>query len=124
MHQNYKRQVSLLLKALTEVAKEACFALHGGTAINLFVRNMPRLSVDVNLTYIPIEDRKTTLQNISDALARIGQGLEKVIPHVKVALRPEISKLLVSVPRAQIKIEVNQTMRGVLTPTNRTDALR
>ncbi|TCU04430.1 nucleotidyl transferase AbiEii/AbiGii toxin family protein [Rhizobium sullae] len=44
--QVYKKQVTLLLDALPEVAKETCFAMHGGTAINLFVRNMPRLSVD------------------------------------------------------------------------------
>lgn len=48
----YKAQVSLLLRVLPEVAKEKCFALHGGTAINLFIREMPRLSVDVDLTYI------------------------------------------------------------------------
>lgn len=47
----YKQQVALLLQVLPEVAKEKCFALHGGTAINLFVRNMPRLSVDIDLTY-------------------------------------------------------------------------
>ncbi len=45
MNEIYKRQVGLLLDVLPEVAKEACFALHGGTAINLFVRDMPRLSV-------------------------------------------------------------------------------
>lgn len=56
--ENYKSQVVLLLNVLPEVAKEECFALHGGTAINLFVRNMPRLSVDIDLTYIPIEDVK------------------------------------------------------------------
>ena len=50
---SFKRQVSLLLMALPEVAKESCFALHGGTAINLFVRDMPRLSVDIDLTYHP-----------------------------------------------------------------------
>ena len=47
----YQKQVRLLLDVLPEVAKEDCFALHGGTAINLFVRNMPRLSVDIDLTY-------------------------------------------------------------------------
>jgi Nucleotidyl transferase AbiEii toxin, Type IV TA system len=57
----YKKQVALLLAVLSDVAKESCFALHGGTAINLFVRNMPRLSVDIDLTYLPIEDRATTL---------------------------------------------------------------
>ncbi|MDO5980808.1 nucleotidyl transferase AbiEii/AbiGii toxin family protein [Flavivirga spongiicola] len=59
---NYKNQVALLLQVLPEVAKEKCFALHGGTAINLFIRDMPRLSVDIDLTYIPIEDRDTSLQ--------------------------------------------------------------
>jgi len=42
---------------LPEVAKETCFTMHGGTAINLFVRDMPRLSVDIDLTYVLIEDR-------------------------------------------------------------------
>lgn len=62
----YKHQVSLLLQVLPEVAKEPVFALHGGTAINLFVRDMPRLSVDIDLTYTPIEDRKTSFKNIID----------------------------------------------------------
>lgn len=57
--QSYKQQVSLLLSVLPEVAKESCFALHGGTAINLFVRDMPRLSVDIDLTYLPLEDRQS-----------------------------------------------------------------
>lgn len=57
----YRQQVSLLLSVLPEVAKEKSFALHGGTAINLFIRDMPRLSVDIDLTYLPIEDRETSL---------------------------------------------------------------
>lgn len=48
----YKRQVNLLLKILPEIAKESVLALHGGTAINLFLREMPRLSVDADLTYV------------------------------------------------------------------------
>jgi len=32
--EEYKKQVSLLLLVLPEIAKERCFALHGGTAIN------------------------------------------------------------------------------------------
>ena len=75
----YKRQVALLLNVLPEVAKEPCFALHGGTAINLFVRDMPRLSVDIDLTYIPLEDRATSLTNIAAALERIKKNIEKVI---------------------------------------------
>ena len=52
----YKKQLSLLLDILPEIAKEEVFALHGGTAINLFCLNMPRLSVDIDLTYIPASD--------------------------------------------------------------------
>ena len=52
MEDSYKKQTSLLLDLLPEIAKEDVFALHGGTAINLFCLNMPRLSVDIDLTYI------------------------------------------------------------------------
>jgi hypothetical protein len=48
MNEAYKQQVQLLLSVLPEVAKEKFFAMHGGTAINLFVREMPRLSVDID----------------------------------------------------------------------------
>jgi hypothetical protein len=67
-NRNYKKQVDLLLSVLPEVAKETVFALHGGTAINLFVRNMPRLSIDIDLTYIPIENRQSSLKHIFEAL--------------------------------------------------------
>ena len=48
----YQRQVRLLLRVLPHVAEEICFALKGGTAINLFIRDMPRLSLDIDLTYL------------------------------------------------------------------------
>lgn len=44
----FKPQVDLLLKVMPVVAREECFALKGGTAINLFVRDLPRLSVDID----------------------------------------------------------------------------
>ena len=50
----YRRQVDLLVRTLPYVAEEECFALKGGTAINLFVRDLPRLSVDIDLTYLPV----------------------------------------------------------------------
>lgn len=71
VNSSYNIQVGLLIKVLPEIAKEQCFALHGGTAINLFHNEMPRLSVDIDLTYIPLEDRQTSLKNINDALSRI-----------------------------------------------------
>jgi hypothetical protein len=75
MDKIYKKQVSLLLNVLPEVAKEKDFALHGGTAINLFVRDMPRLSVDIDLTYLPVDERTTSLTTIAEALRRIQMNL-------------------------------------------------
>jgi len=51
----YYKQVQLLLEVLPYINNEKCFALKGGTAINMFVRDMPRLSVDIDLMYLPIE---------------------------------------------------------------------
>ena len=103
-----------MLDVLPEVAKESCFALHGGTAINLFVRNMPRVSVDIDLTYLPIEDRQTSLKNIAAALERIKANIEKRIPAVRVTHKEDIGKLLISTQEADIKLEVNLVGRGSL----------
>lgn len=120
MRDQYKRQVDLLLQVLPEVAKEDCFALHGGTAINLFVREMPRLSVDIDLTYIPIEDRQSSLENISAALIRIKENVEKAIHTASIIHQSADSKLQISNQGAQIKIEVNSINRGILnTPEKR-----
>ena len=114
---NYRPQVALILNVLPEVAKEECFALHGGTAINLFVREMPRLSVDIDLTYIPIEDRATSFENINKALVRIKSTIESVVPNTKVIPKPNDLKLQVSNGQAQIKLEVNQGIRGIIDET-------
>ena len=53
MNNVYKEKVHLLLRILPIVMSEECFAIHGGTTINLFVENLLRLSVDIDLTYIP-----------------------------------------------------------------------
>ena len=110
----YKRQVAFLLRVLPLVAKEKCFALHGGTAINLFVRNMPRLSVDIDLTYLPIENRETSLKNIGEALERIKVNIEKVVPQTRVNHREDVGKLQVLAHGVLIKLEVNLVARGVL----------
>lgn len=114
MNEIYKGQVSLLLSVIPEIAKEKCFALHGGTAINLFVREMPRLSVDIDLTYMPIEDRHTSLDEIAQALEGIRERIFSVLPKAKVQHQREVSKLQISNQGYQIKVEVNQTNRGVL----------
>src|SRR5680860_1801974 len=114
---NYKPQVSLLLSVLPEVAKETCFALHGGTSINLLVRDMPRLSVDIDLTYVPLEDRKTSFENITKALERIKGNIATVFPNAKVIHKQDELKLQISQGQAQIKLEVNQAIRGTISPS-------
>jgi len=111
---NYYKQVALLIKVIPEIALEPRFALHGGTAINLFDRDMPRLSVDIDLTYIPIEDRETSFTNISVALTNIKSSIEKRLEGSRVEHKVELHKLLVSHNDAMIKIEVSQIVRGTL----------
>lgn len=93
MNDAYKKQVQLLLNVLPEVAKEECFAMHGGTAINLFVRNMPRLSVDIDLTYTHIEDRTQSITNINQALIRIKNRIEALKASIRVEHKEQICKL-------------------------------
>lgn len=114
MEELYKKQVALLLDVLPEVAKESCFALHGGTAINLFVRDMPRLSVDIDLTYLPIEDRQTSLAGIAKALQSIKKRVETIVLQVQVEHKEDLAKLIIRTKEAAIKIEVNLVGRGTL----------
>ncbi|TQV84739.1 nucleotidyl transferase AbiEii/AbiGii toxin family protein [Exilibacterium tricleocarpae] len=114
----YKEQVGLLLQVLPYVAEEGIFALKGGTAINLFHRDFPRLSVDIDLTYLPKEDRKTAMKGISDGLGRIQKALEGAIQGIRVTKLPQSdgaeAKLLCQLGRTDIKVEVNTTLRGYL----------
>jgi predicted nucleotidyltransferase component of viral defense system len=119
--EEYKKQVQLLLKVMPEIAKEDCFALHGGTAINLFIRNMPRLSVDIDLTYLVLEDYDISRVKINEALKRIMANIKKVIPGVNIRYEEKNSKLYVSEKGAIIKVEVNLTGRGSLHPVEKMD---
>jgi len=75
----YGQQVQLLVQTLPVIFQEPCFALKGGTAINLFIRDLPRLSVDADLVYLPNEDRMEALEHIRQALARISDRLCETI---------------------------------------------
>lgn len=128
--ENYRRQASLLIKVVPFVAAEKCFALKGGTAINLFVRNMPRLSVDLDLTYLPVADREESLTEIDAALKRIAHAIAAGIPGSSVERsapkgEKRITKLIVRTDDAQIKIEVTPVLRGcVYEPATRSVTAR
>ncbi|EOQ90740.1 nucleotidyl transferase, PF08843 family [Leptospira yanagawae serovar Saopaulo str. Sao Paulo = ATCC 700523] len=101
------------------VSKEKCFHLKGGTAINLFVRNMPRLSIDIDLAYVGKEPRLQAFQKSKEALTRIQQNIQHSIPNVKVFYSEvndpnQIGKLFVSQDGIQVKIEVNPVIRGTV----------
>lgn len=117
------RQADLLVQVMPFVNAEAIFALKGGTAINFFVRDFPRLSVDIDLVYLPVEDRAATLQGIDAALQRIAAKIRRAMPSVQVREHRSVSdKLLVKLTvraadGAEVKIEPNTVLRGTLRPT-------
>jgi len=113
----YYKQVQLLIRVLPLVASEQCFALKGGTAINLFIRDLPRLSVDIDLVYLPMYEREVALTNIREALGRISKLIEKTIRGVSVQNTHEQSealRLIVSDGSVRIKVELSPVIRGTI----------
>jgi predicted nucleotidyltransferase component of viral defense system len=118
--EKYKRTVELLLEVLPYSLKDERVALKGGTAINLFHRNFPRFSVDIDLCYLPLEDRETTYQNLHGILREIKESLEKnlrlkVTPSNTLDGKKE-AKLVASNGDIEIKIEPNFVLRSSLFP--------
>ena len=118
------RQAELLLRIIPLIDREALFALKGGTAINFFVRDLPRISVDIDLVYLPIGERDVALREISDILTRISRAVEDTIPGARVI--PKKSKgsdlssgLFVRRQEATVKIEPNPVIRGSVFPPAR-----
>ena len=120
MLERYADQVQLLLRVLPYIAKEKVFALKGGTAINLFYRNMPRLSVDIDLTYLPVGDREMSLRDIDETLDRIKATITGHSPHLQAQRIPgggnKDTRIMVSDGRVRIKIETSPIMRGTVHP--------
>ncbi|MET3616145.1 putative nucleotidyltransferase component of viral defense system [Rhizobium aquaticum] len=119
----YMRQVALLVRTLPFIARHEAFALKGGTAINLFYRDMPRLSVDIDLTYLPIEDRETTLKNIDTILDHIREDLLRNLRGASVQRIAgggnNDTRLLVRQGNAEIKVETSPVARGTVHPPER-----
>jgi predicted nucleotidyltransferase component of viral defense system len=115
--ERYRAQAALLVKVLPFVAAEQCFALKGGTAINLFIRDMPRISVDLDLTYLPVADRNASLKAIDAAMRRISTAIAGGLRGARVgqtSLKDEScgTRLEVRLDGAQLKIEVTPVLRG------------
>jgi len=115
--ESYRKQAALLIRTVPFVAAEKDFALKGGTAINLFVRDMPRLSVDIDLTYVPVADRATSLKAIDAGMKRIADAITKGMRGAQLnASQPKgetcTTKLILRADDVQIKIEVTPVLRG------------
>lgn len=117
--ESYKKQVSLLLNVMPIVAHETCFALKGGSAINLFYQDMPRLSVDLDLVYLLHEDRINAIQNINLAMNRIKDLLNQIGLQASCAGPNESKKITCSNKFTSIKIEPNYTLRGSIYPVQK-----
>jgi predicted nucleotidyltransferase component of viral defense system len=115
----YIRQAELLIRCLPEIGKQKCFALKGGTAINLFLRPMPRLSVDIDLTYLPLSGREEALDGIARALEAAVKDIAAHIDGARAEIRKvsgRTAKLGVELKGAHIKVEPNQVLRGTVYP--------
>lgn len=114
----YYKQVQLLIQVLPFVAKQECFALKGGTAINLFVREFPRLSVDIDLVYLPMKNRDEALQEISEALDVISADLKIAFKDVELTeaykSKRDALRLIVARNGVQIKVELSPVLRGTV----------
>jgi predicted nucleotidyltransferase component of viral defense system len=118
-NERYTAQVQLLMRTIPLVAEEEIFALKGGTAINLFVRDLPRLSVDIDLTYLPIQSREDSLAAIDAGLRRIAARIEETIKGTRVTpvvTGGAVIKLNIQQARTIIKIEVTPVLRGCVFP--------
>ena len=102
------------MRLLPLVMEEKVFAVHGGTAINLFLRNLPRYSVDIDLTYIPLADRKKSIDDINFHLKSISEKARKAFPGMHIIPNYATCKLLCEYRGKQVKVEVNQTKRGIV----------
>ncbi|MCG5077665.1 nucleotidyl transferase AbiEii/AbiGii toxin family protein [Paraburkholderia tagetis] len=122
MNDQYLDTVRLLLAIAPDVFDTPHFAMKGGTALNMFVHDLPRLSVDIDVVVRAHgPGRAEALSIIDTELGRTKQAVEKLGYHVAVAgasgkSKGDDVKLTVSSAGAQVKVEVNYVFRGTLTP--------
>lgn len=114
----YEGQVRLLVSVLPLLADFPVFALKGGTAINLFVRDLPRLSVDIDLAFVPVASREESLAAIDTNLKGLAAAIRATNPRVRVFERVSteghVEKLGVEADGARIKVEVTPVLRGTV----------
>ena len=113
----YVDQVDLLLEVIPFVTKHRDFAIKGGTALNLFHLNLPRLSVDIDLCFLPVKNRKESFSDIHRMLNEIKLDLSKTLGCEVIPTKPltgeHEARLIISRSNVTIKLEPNYILRGV-----------
>ena len=122
MDKAYADTVRLLLSITPDVFANDIFAMKGGTAINLFVRDMPRLSVDIDVVYTHWQHpREQALPAITAELNAIAGRVAKLGLTARTVASKDLgdTKLLIENESSQVKVEVNVVFRGTVLPTER-----
>ena len=119
MNAQYERQTALVVRVLPDIATEKCFAIKGGTAINLFEINLPRLSVDIDLTFLKIADREESAAEMNQALERIAVALQRRGLDARQVGSDFARKIYCSDGEVSIKIEPNFILRGTAFPVRK-----
>lgn len=116
----YTDRVRLLVEILPLLAQEPGFALKGGTAINLFEHDLPRLSVDIDLAWLLVHDYAEDAKLIAEALGRLADALRarplKLQVQTSAGEGGAVNRLVASRGRARVQIETTPVMRGTVHP--------
>ena len=120
MNDTYLATARLLTDISPVVFESGAFALKGGTAINLFLREMPRLSVDLDLAFTDHrQPRAEALTAINEALLTARDRLARHGLRVQALSAGDMgeTRLLVQRDAVSVKVEVNTVIRGTVHPT-------
>ena len=122
MNQIYLDTARLLAQVAPTVFAGNIFALKGGTAINLFIRDMPRLSVDLDLVFVDHKpDRASALDRINAAIKTAAEQLTRRGFQIHLPSHDDAgeTKIFIRRDKLEVKVEVNYVARGTIHPIHR-----
>ena len=117
MNREHLETARLLIQVAPLVFVNDQFGLKGGTAINLFLRDMPRLSVDLDLVFTDhTVGRREAISQINTAVRDAADRLRarRLEVYVPGAGSDGETKLMVRSGAAEVKVEINTVMRGTV----------
>lgn len=119
MDNSYIETVRLMLRIAPHVFQTPDFAMKGGTALNIFLHDMPRLSVDIDISFINhTASRDEALRSIRQELQSLSERVESTGLKAKLVSTMDADdvKILIFRDTVNVKVEVNYIFRGTLLP--------